>query len=758
MKKLYSALLMAGFALSATAQNKFDAQSVMLLQAYKDLQAYPSAVHASPVDAPFELQSVASRADAAVTVIVRLAEGVVASDLENHGFEVITDMGDLAILRGTMDDIAALEENPAVVSASFGGVAKPKLDRSRVVTGMDIVQEGGDGLSQAYNGKGVIAGIYDVGMDPNHANFLDEEKNPRVKVIYHYSNNNGTYVAYTTPERVKNFNTDDAGETHGTHTTGCMAGSFNNRGGKVASFRPNGTVLVSATTKNPYYGMATGSDIAMGCGPLYLNNVVAGIDKLIEYSQAQNKPLVVNLSIGSNSGPHDGTDLNTASINRLGDKAVICIAAGNEGDSHVSIVKNFTATDNSFKSIFWNGSYNYSGTADFWSDDSTPFSIDIQIVDRVNNEVKYSFNIPNGEIVSTTLATTNFTNPSYVRAPVFSDAFSNSYLNIVSSKNVTTNNRYSITLSGQINYNQSKNSNHNLVLAVSVKGSAGQRVVATSDFADFYSLDVPGYIDGNGAMSINNLACGKSTICVGAWNARNTIPSLSGGVYEYEDNTGLELNSVAGYSSYGKLVDGRVLPDICSPGTAIVSSISTFYAEPLLAKDSRYIYYMSANQNYNGRANYWEAQQGTSMATPIVTGSIAVWMEANPNLTVDEALKAIQQSAIVDSDVTSYTPREQWGGGKFDALNGLKYLLNQGVNDVLADADSKLILTRHDDNWEIYMPYESAIKASLYNLSGVQVANTVAKGNTANLSTTGVTPGIYVLTVNGSVSRRIVVK
>lgn len=760
MKKIYPALLMAGLALGASAQNKFDASSSMILQIYKDMQTYPAATHIKPVHAPFDMQAVASRADATVSVFVRMAAGVSAYSLENDGFEVTTDLGEIAIVSGTMDAILALENNPDVVSVSFGGVAKPMLDKSREVTGMDIVQEGSDGLPAAYTGKGVIAAIFDIGMDPNHANFLDEDKNPRIKVLYNYPSTDGKCTTFSTPDRIKSFTTDNASETHGTHTTGCMAGSFNGRGGKVAVFRPNGNVLASATNKNPYYGMAPESEIAMGCGPLYLDNVVAGVKKMIEYAENQGKPVAVNLSIGSNSGPHDGTDNQTSALNALGDRAIICVAAGNEGDTQVSIVRNFTATDNSFKSIFWDGNYNYSGIADVWSDNSTPFDFELQVLDTTTGTVKYSTSIKGGEETTFTLATSNFTSPTYQHAAAFDEAFSSSNLIVKSSKNTNTNNRYSVTLSGQISYNNSTNRDKKLVLAIAVKGSAGQRVVACSDMADFYSLNVPGYVDGNAAMSINNLACGKKTISVGAWNARNQIASLFGQALTYGDMTGLELNEVAGYSSYGTLCDGRVLPDVCAPGTAIVSSISTPYAEGILKQDANYVNYFSANQPYNNRDNYWEAEQGTSMATPIVTGSIVTWLEAKKDITVEQARDAIKKGAVIDSYVTSYKPQAQWGAsGKFNALNSLKILLGiEGIDDVKADANSKLILTKDGSDWEIFLPYATSINAALYNIAGAKVASATANGDTAVLGTSGIEAGIYILNVNGTESRRIVVK
>ena len=130
-----------------------------------------------------------------------------------------------------------------------------------------------------------------------------------------------------------------------------------------------------------------------------------------------------------------------------------------------------------------------------------------------------------------------------------------------------------------------------------------------------------------------------------------------------------------------------MLPDVCAPGTAIVSSISTPYAEGILKQDANYVNYFSANQPYNNRDNYWEAEQGTSMATPIVTGSIVTWLEAKKDITVEQARDAIKKGAVIDSYVTSYKPQAQWGAsGKFNALNSLKILLGiEGIDDVKAD-------------------------------------------------------------------------
>ena len=49
---------------------------------------------------------------------------------------------------------------------------------ARPAGGVDAVQAGADGLPMPYTGKGVVAGLFDTGLDVNHINFLDAEGEP----------------------------------------------------------------------------------------------------------------------------------------------------------------------------------------------------------------------------------------------------------------------------------------------------------------------------------------------------------------------------------------------------------------------------------------------------------------------------------------------------------------------------------------------------------------------------------------------------
>ena len=66
---------------------------------------------------------------------------------------------------------------------------------------------------------------------------------------------------------------------------------------------------------------------------------------------------------------------------------------------------------------------------------------------------------------------------------------------------------------------------------------------------------------------------------------------------------------------------------------------------------------------------------GTSMSAPVVTGAIALWLQANPNLSVADVRDILKHTSYKDMQVIS-GDRSRWGNGKLDVRAGMRYVLH----------------------------------------------------------------------------------
>lgn len=178
-------------------------------------------------------------------------------------------------------------------------------------------------------GEGVVIGFIDTGIDYTHPAFLNEDGTTRVEYIYDLSLNGAVYNKAQINEALKNRDPYSIVPSydnveHGTHVVGiaCAGGNINPR----------------------YYGVAPKSSIMMvksGRGLFTLStNLMKGIKFLIDKSIEIKMPLVINISMSTNDGAHNGTSLLEQYISTISslDRVTIVIAAGNEGDAahHVS--------------------------------------------------------------------------------------------------------------------------------------------------------------------------------------------------------------------------------------------------------------------------------------------------------------------------------------------------------------------------------------------------------------------------------------
>ena len=755
-KKLTLALLASAAIFSASAESKIDPAGQLIMRQYENVRL--NRTESEPVlSTRFDMETF-SRADSRVTVYVRLSEGYSAADIEARGFDIVSDFDDIVLASGTFDDIKSLEECEFVTSISFGKKNVAMLDAARVSIGVDKIHAGTDGLNKAYTGKGVIAGIFDTGLDPNHANFLNEDGSPRIKSLWHMNGSSGSSVVYDTPEKIQNFTTDSKEELHGTHTLGCMAGSFKGEGNGTVAYYDEVNKKAKNSTKmaNPYYGIAIGADIAAACGELYDGNITKSVENIVNYAKKQGKPLVVNLSLGNSIGPHDGTEEVAATLDKLANDAIICVSSGNEGARNISIDKTFTSSDNSVSTFMvTSNNTNFDGMFDIWSDTSDGFDITVFVYDTSANKVVYEYKMDKTVKRSASIATSDVSSSLYEHSEEFDKAFTNkSFITMMPYEWKAGNNRYNNYISFNITYNSTSNISKNLVLGFKIEGTAGQRLMATcfsytNSALELSSLGRAGFADGTPDVTANSIACGQNVISVGSYNSRTEWPVTVSKLSARMDNSGLNVDDVSYFTSYAKLIDGRTVPFICGPGCEIISSVSKYSASGTF----------SANQNFNGRENHWQAQRGTSMSSPVVAGAICLWLEANPYLTAQDVRDIIKNHASKPGNPAQNPV--QWGYGKFDALAGLKYVIDNlgGVNDVTIESEDKFILTpESDNNWEVYVPKAESVSVSLYNVAGQLVKTVAVEGSELDLSTDDLAKGVYVLNINGSMSARIAVR
>lgn len=698
---------------------------------------------------------------------IRVAPGTPTSTIEDiEGVTVDRRRGDIVLAHFTDEGARLLSSTREVKELSVEREISTKLDLAREITGIDKIHSGID-LPQAYTGKGVAVGVVDGGFDFNHINFKNEDGSSRIQSVALYSlNATGTDYVETRygSDQLASLTTDDKTTFHGTHTMGILAGGY--KGDLKAGIISGNTGSVK-TVANPYYGVATDADILAAAGALTDYNIALGVESMLDYAFDNKKPLVVNLSLGSNVGPHDGTSMICQYLDAvIKDKQVnthVCISAGNEGDMPIALKHTFDA-DGSKLSSFFGADYSTSdykhiryGQNYFYSADPTAFDIQAVIYNTKRGvvamrmpleaesagQVKYwvsdsKYAAEEGDVISPQLARYF---EGYVGVGSAFDEMSGRFYAVIDLfcwDNVT-----------------GYNANGDYLLGFEITGKKGQKVNAYCDgnFNTFSSYGREGYVDGMFDGTINDIATGFNPIVVGSFDTRDSWLSLDYNVYGY--NNIFVPGKVSPFTSFGTLIDGRSLPTVCAPGATIISSTNEYYLDnESLGDDNR-----QASMSDNDRRYSWHQCVGTSMSSPLVAGAIALWLEADPTLTCSEARDIICSTAVKDEDVTTEPNQVQWGAGKFDAYAGLKKVISESsLNSIGASPADPVVNYKGNNIYEILLPGAESTGITVTDLSGRTVISTVTPGCEATLDLSTVPTGIYIVKAGHTRAFKVTVK
>ncbi len=643
------------------------------------------------------------------------------------GLETVAVAGDAAIVRGDAATLTALADSDIVRAMSISRRRKVTNDVSMAAIGADAVHAG-TALPRSYTGKGVVCGIFDIGVDPNHINFLNADNAPRASRVFHFTADDGTMTEYAGSESIAAFTTDDGEETHGTHTLGTMAGSYAEGSGNIT-----------------YSGVAPGADIAIGCGELYDANICAGVAAIMGY--AGNRPCVVNLSLGEVAGPRDGTDPETVFLNNLtGAGHIVVLAAGNDGNGQRTFTRTFTEDLQDYRTFVrpWVVDERIEGVVDLWASRGADPTVEIVLANYWTGEI-FSRTTFGRDEECYALASGTASEPGDRADAVFANLFTDSRISITRSDNAGSNGRPNFWVEFNLLANAANNPAMDISVAIFVHDKPGNRIDGALEASGVrlhagWLNGQNGYETPTGRMSISTLACGPDLISVGSWTARNTLTLLDGSVYE--STLGNPVGAVSSFTSYGTLVDGRSLPLVCAPGETVVSSFSRYYSDG------------SGRMVADTGGFPWGYDSGTSMATPAVAGGIALWLEACPDLTPADVTEIIRTTSRPFSGKAD--PRH--GAGCFDAHAGLQEVLrrNAGVMGNVCVGDGAPVVSVRGNVLTIVTSGGAVARVEVLDISGRTVASAYSASNSAEIAIPDLRPGIYIVTcASGSLKIKI---
>ena len=490
----------------------------------------------------------------------------------------------------------------------------------------------GTNLSMPYTGKGVIVGIVDTGFDYTHPTFYNSTGTKyRVKYVWD-QHKTGTFGEYETEAKILAAKYDLTTELHGTHVAGIAVGS-------------------GYTTK--YRGVAFESDPYIVATTMASDAIIDGVAKIFASAILLDQPCVINLSLGSFETPRDGTNSFDLMMNELtGPGKIVVAAAGNSQLDSIFVEKEFLKKDTLYtfnKPMSSSDKESYLGFCG--TQVGAAFSISASVYNRATGKLLTS--TPFISSTSTT-SSSSYTLKSGI----------NSYLIQFSPAFYQHTGKYGMEIYLKYPTQDVSSSEAVLLRVVSSSGKVrGWSLNENSTFSDLH-LGLP-YMNGSTQYLIGSPADADSVIAVGAYAARLSVHDIYGDSYSFAKYA-KGRGEIASFSSNGPTMDERIKPDVSAPGLLLYSAYSSYYEtkdyEPKVQQTS-----------FNGKTYDWVAMSGTSMSSPYVTGSIALWLQANPTLSPSQ-IKALLSRTAVQDKVMGY-PNNTWGYGKIDIYKGLLDIL-----------------------------------------------------------------------------------
>ena len=502
----------------------------------------------------------------------------------------------------------------------------------------------GIGLDTSYTGKGVIVGIVDQGIDFNHPDF--KFSNGKTRVLRYWDHT----VNSANPPQPYGYGTlwDSTSINNGT----CTSLETGSAHGTTVS----GIAVGNARANLKHKGAAPESDIIVVETDFNLQNWTLSIadacDYIFKVADSLGKPAVINLSLGAYLGSHDGRDPAAELIDSLLEakkgRIIVCAAgnAGNQGKFHVhndidsdtSFVWNLNNPGNTFvgsnKILFdlWGDTVTSNYQFAYGADRPGP---DYGFVGRTN--FRLALSDTNGVVVYDTIYNSQgqriacietwreIVGPNFHMQTIFRTIDSLNYL-------------YRFETTGTGSYD--------------IWGGSWQQCSNFMTVIPQPSVmpNIVNYVMPDSLQSIvSSWNCSPKVISVGNLQNRKSYIDKNNNLQTFNGTPG----NLAVSSSKGPSRLGEIKPDVSASGDISFGSGPMWY----LSND--------ANNSNIDVGGFHVKNGGTSMASPVVAGSAALYLQKCNLLSYQDFKTDLILSSSSDSQ-TGITPNDSYGYGKLN--------------------------------------------------------------------------------------------
>ncbi len=500
----------------------------------------------------------------------------------------------------------------------------------------------GQGLPQAYTGRGVVMGLMDVGFDLTSPNFYSRDTTDyRIRRFWDQLSQDtiGSSLPvgrdFTTPADIIGLGHSRDGLilSHGTHTLGIAAGSGYNTNFRGLAPEADICLVANAVTDDlPYIDSLDLYKYTYATDAL-------GFKYIFDYAQQQGQPCVISFSEGSQQDFHGYDQLYYEILDSLtGPGRILVAAAGNQGS-----VKSYVHKPRGMEEI---GAFLRSNDTTMTITLKSPdvFSLRLVAYDSPHDTLCVS----SKDFLQTSDSVYTLSTPCFTLEvlpyPSCYDEHDMCYdVTVCTPQALGSRPRLSLELLGS----------HADVELWVVSG-------LLTNYSENRRLNA-----GETTHNVHSPSSAPCVISVGSTTWRDHIINLKGDRMSYWPGLGGRLTD---FSSVGPTMDGRIKPDCVAPGNNIISSYSSYFMEA--NPQSNDLLWNVATYDFLGRTYAWTANSGTSSSSPAVGGAIALWLQACPTLSPADVMDILRCTCHHPDNSLDY-PNNQYGYGEVDVYAGL---------------------------------------------------------------------------------------